>query len=213
MLYKSLENMHAEIGGGYAMGPKIIIDAAFIAPDENGRKIEIVAMRPDGDEIESASARNESDARRIFSEMVKRHAEPLQQAFIDADMKPGGRYTIFYLGEFGFPVVLQIEFTDMQFITYAQHRDVIKLTYRPRGKRNQRAQLFYNKSFIICGGWQDVEKTKYTNVLTDTPQLTTTMSKYCCFDSRYIEDAEKYLDNIILTHKDYKTGVDGKIYA
>jgi len=192
------------------MGPKLIIDAAELAPGE----IEVMALNDTtGEELEARTAGTEEEARRIFSDMIQRHAEPLQAAFYKADMKPGGRYTIFHLGEWGFPITQRITFHGLEFTTYAQHRDVIKLTFTPAGKRKPYTQKFSNASFIICAGWQSVEESKVKNVLEDRPGLRTTITKYACFDYRYIEDAENYLENIIVVHKAYRTGVNGKQYA
>ena len=207
---EQLAGLHAEIGGGYAQGPKIVSDAAEIFPGQ----IEVMTLNTvTGDEIESVNAADAEEARRIFSEMVQRHAEPLQQDFLRADMSPGERYTIFHLGEWGFPIAQKITFHKMELTTYAQHRDVIKLTFTPARKRSMYEQRFYNTSFIICAGWQDIDETKTKIVLTDTPELKTTKTKYACFDSRYIDDAESYLQNIIVIHKAYRTGTNGKIYA
>ena len=40
-----------------------------------------------------------------------------------------------------------------------------------------------------------------------------TKSKYGCFDSRYIDDLENCFKNPVVIFKNYKTGVNGKIYA
>ncbi len=206
---RQIDGLHAEIGGGYSMGPVIIIDAAYIAPVE----IEVIALYENGDEIESQITDNETDARHIFSEMLQRHAEPLQKAFAEADLKPGKKYTIFHLGEFGFPVAQKITFHKMELTTHAQYRDAVKLTFTPYRKRKEYYQYFYSKSFIICDGWQDIDEKNIKNTLTDTPKVKTTITKYGCFDRRYIDDAEQYLKNIIAIYKDYKTGADGRQYA
>jgi hypothetical protein len=200
---------HAQIGGGYSDGPAIIIDASELAPGS----IEVAAMYEDVDEIEMQTATNDDDARRIFSDMLFRYAEPLQKAFLGAGMVPGGRYTIFCLSDFGFPVVYKITFDHMEPTTYAQHRDVMKLVFRPFRKRKLYEIYFHSKSFIVCAGWRDINESNTKDTLTDTPEIKTTMSKYPSFDARYIDDAEHYLKSILVVHKAYKTGVNGKLFA
>ena len=206
---RQIENAHAEIGGGYSMGPTIIIDAAEIFPGE----IEVMAMYKGGEEIECKIAADDDEARRIFSDMVQRYAEPMQKVFAGANLKAGGKYTIFHLGEFGFPIAQKITFHSMELTTYAQHRDAVKLIFTPYRKRSTYQKYFYNNSLIICEGWQDINEKDIKNTLSETPEVKTTITKYACFDSRYIEDAEKYLKNIIGVFKKYQTGVSGRVYA
>jgi hypothetical protein len=205
---RHIPGAHAQIGGGYAGGPVIIIDAVEIFPGE----IEVMTLS-NGDELETQITDNDMDAQRIFSEMLQRHAEPLQKAFAGAGLVPDGKYTIFFLNDFGFPSSQKITFHEMEFTTYAQHRDAINLIFTPYRKRKRYSQLFHDQSFIICEGWQDVDENSIKETLTDTPDVRIAKTKYPCFDSRYIEDAEKYLTNIIAVHKDYKTGTNGKLYA
>jgi hypothetical protein len=207
---KTIENLHAEIGGGYTMGRKIIVDAAEIMPGE----VEVMALYDGGDEIETKIALNIDEAREIFLDMVKRYAEPLQASFIAANMKPGERYTIFHLGhDFGFPIMQKFTYEGMELTTYAQHKDAVKLLFRPYKKRTLYEKYFYNQSFIICKGWHDLDETKTKDTLTDRPGWKTTITKYACFDARYIEDAKSYLPDIVAIHDEYKTGVNGKLYA
>ena len=190
------------------MRRKTIIDAAEIAG-----QIEVMAMYENGEELECIATENKIDARRIFLDMITRYAEPMQQAFYRADMKPGNKYTIFHLGEFGFPIAQKIIFYGIECGTYAQHSDVITLVYKPFGKRGTYRKRFCNASVIICDGWQDIEETKTVNVVKDTAEVKATITKYSCFDARYIEDAEKYLQNILSIHKRFRTGVNGTTYA
>lgn len=209
-MLKHIDGLHAQIGGGYAMGPKIIIDAAELSPN----KIEVMTLNAvTGDEIEVTTVTNEADAQRVFHEMIQRHAEPLQAAFDRAGMQYGHEYTIFHLGEFGFPIAQKITFHKMELTTYAQHRDAVHLMFTPCGKRRLYGQHFYNQSFIICAGWHTLDETKIKKIVTDTPQVKATLTKYAAFDARYIEDAEAYLPDILVVHKAYKNGVNGKIYA
>lgn len=62
-----------------------------------------------------------------------------------------------------------------------------------------------NTKHIVC----DIILGGYNN-----GNVITKMSKYGCFDSRYINEIETlYKDYIIMTYNQYKTGTNGKTYA
>ena len=146
--------------------------------------IEIMALTDDGDELDSATVTNEAAALVEFNRMLQKYAGPLQKAMNAADLKHGHRYTLVYLSEFGFPVAQKITFDSMSFTTYAQHSDVVKMVFTPFRKR-----------------------TKYSG------EIKITKSKYGCFSASYIEDLEKLFTNPVMIYKNYKTGVNGKVYA
>ena len=138
----------------------------------------------------------------------------LQAAFLSADMRPGEKYTIFHLGhEHGFPMAQKITFVEMELTKYAQYSDAVKLVFRPFKKRNLYTVYFYNESFIICRGWHDLNEKNTHDLVKSDAAVTVTKSKYRCFDARYIEDAEKYLPDVVSVYKCFKKGVDGRLYA
>ncbi len=206
---RTFEDLHIELGGNYTMKHKTIIDACEIFPGE----IEVLAMDDSGEELTCKIANNMQEARDMFKDIAKQYAEPLQKTFIDAGMEPGKRYTIFYLGDFGFPVAAKFTYQDMELTTYAQYSDAVKLMCKPYRKSRVYYHYFYDRSFIICKGWIDVDKSNYTDTLKDTGTVKMTQSKYGCFDARYIEDAKNYLPDIIAIHDKYETGATGKCYA
>jgi len=66
---------------------------------------------------------------------------------------------------------------------------------------------------MIFEGWQDLKETDTKEVLKDDGNVKLVKSKYACFDSRYIDDLEKVFKNPVVIYKNYKTGVNGKLYA
>ena len=202
---------HEEIGGGYTMQRHITIDAADLR-DTFGH-IEIMALTDDGDELDSATVTNEAAALVEFSRMLQKYAGPLQKAMNAADLKHGHRYTLVYLSEFGFPVAQKITFDSMSFTTYAQHSDVVKMVFTPFRKRTKYSRRFYNSSLMIFEGWQDMDESATNEILKDDGEIKITKSKYGCFSASYIEDLEKLFTNPVMIYKNYKTGVNGKVYA
>ena len=204
---------HQELGGGYAMGPRYTVDTAELEPGV----FETMVLRNlpfgDADEMDCKRADNEVQARQDFRELLMKYAGKTQNAFLKADMKPGGRYTIFRLNEFGWPVAQKITFEGMELTTYAQHWDTVALAYRGARKQRSEKQFFFHGSFAICEGWQDLPENFGQEVLKSTRSVTISKSKYGCFDSRYFEDIKKILKNVLVVLEDYQTGADGKVYA
>lgn len=198
---------HEELKGGYSIGKKVIIDAV-----EAFGKFEIMAMYEDGTELESFETNTEVEAIKAFDEILLKYAEPLQKALYNK-LEEGGKYTFVYLNDFGFPVVQKITFHSMKCTTYAQYSDVIEMIFTPYRKRNQYRKYFYNCSLMIFKGWQDMKEEDTHKTLKDNESVKITMSKYACFDSRYIDDLEKVFKNPVVIYKNYKVGKNGKLYA
>lgn len=74
---------HAEIGGGYTLRRKIIINAADLRP--LGGQIEVAALIENGDELNSATVTTEADALAAFHSMIQQYAEPLQKLWTPPD--------------------------------------------------------------------------------------------------------------------------------
>lgn len=198
---------HEELKGGYTMGKKIIIDACEIFGE-----FEVMAMYEDGEELESKTVTTESEAIKVFDELFLKYAEPLQCALYNK-LQPGNKYTLVYLNDFGFPVAEKITFHSVRSSTYAQHSDVMEMIFTPYRKRSQYRKLFYNCSIMFFEGWQDLKEEEIKVTLEDNKNVKITRSKYGCFDSRYIDDLENCFKNPVVIYKNYKTGVNGKIYA
>lgn len=203
---------HAEIGGGYSNRQKVVINAADLRSIGEGIEVAAIDDRT-GEELYSFLADSEADALDIFKAIVLKYAEPFQRAVFAAGLAPGQRYTLVYLGEFGFPIVEKITFQRLELTTYAQHSDVVRMIYKPYRKSSSYSNLFYNSSLLIFDGWQDLPEAATVDIIKDDGAIKMTRSKYGCFDARYIEDAAKLLKNPVLVYKAYKTGVNRKTYG
>lgn len=198
---------HEELKGGYTMGKKIIIDVCEIFGE-----FEIMAMYEDGEELESRTVSTEIEAIKVFDNLLFKYAEPLQYALYNK-LQSGKKYTLVYLNEFGFPVAQKITFHSMRTTTYAQYSDVMEMIFTPYRKRTKYRKLIYNCSMMIFEGWQDLKEEEVKETLEDNKNVKITKSKYGCFDRRYIDDLENCFKSPVVIYKDYKTGVNGKIYA
>lgn len=202
---------HEEIGGGYTGKRKIILDAADLR--SVGGKFEVAAIYEDGEELEIVTVADEADVKASFEKMVQKYAGEFQKALYAANLVPGRKYTLVMLNDFGFPATLKITFDGLHLTTYAQHSDAVKMAFRLYRKRDRRIQNFYNCSLLIFDGWQDMDESVIKRILVDTEGLKITQSKYSCFSANYIEDLERAFKNPVLIYKNYKTGVNGKVYA
>ena len=203
---------HQELGGGYAMGPRYTVDTAEIEPG----LFETMVIRHagfDDDEMDVKRTTNQEQAKKDFDELLLKYAGPIQTAFLKAGMKHGGRYTIFRLNDFGYPVAQKIEFQSMTLTTYAQHWDAVELIYRPCRSRKVYKTWFYVGSFAICKGWQDLPENFGYEVLQSSSGVTISRSKYGCFDSRFFEDMKAVIKDVLTISEDYRVGVNGKVYA
>ena len=200
---------HKELGGGYSHGPKIIVDTSELEPG----LFETMALRPDGTEIEVRHTHDEKQALVDFREILMNQAGPIQHAFLEADMQPGERYTLFRMDDFGSPVAEEFTFRAMKLTTYAQHRDVVELTVRPARMRLDRNVMISSGSFAICKGWQKLPEDFGYEVTDRGNGVVTKMSKYCCFDARLFEEMKTIMKDVLVIREDYRRGVNGKLYA
>ena len=202
---------HAEIGGGYTMQRKIILNAADLRPI--GGQFDVVALDRNGDELDTITTADEASAIAEFDKLVQKYAGPLQKALNAAGLIPGHKYTLVYFNDFGFPVAEKITFSSFRFSTYAQHSDVVEMFFTPYRKRKLYSCRFYNCALMIFDGWQDMKETDIRDVLKDDEKVRVTKSKYPCFSANYIEDLENAFTKPVLIYKNYKRGANGKIYA
>lgn len=200
---------HVELFGGYTWKKRVIIDAAEIFPGEYS----IMALYENGEELEEVRTHTGQNAINAFNSMLEKYLEPLQKAVFTAGLVPGNKYTLFYLNDFGFPVCQKITFERMEFSTYAQYSDVVKLVFKPYRKRNLYQKYFYNCSLSIFDGWQDLKEEDTKVLIKEEKDIKITRSKYGCFDANYIKDGNKLLKNPLMIYENFKTGTNGKIYG
>lgn len=198
---------HIELNGGYSGKQKIIIDACELFGE-----YEIMTMRENGEELACKTVATETEALKAFDDMVLQYAGNLQSALYNK-LVEGGKYTIVYLNEFGFPVAQKIVFHSMELTTYAQYSDVVKMIFKPYRKRSLYQKYFYNNSLMIFEEWQDMKDSDTMETLKNNESMKITKSKYSSFDARYIEDLENVFKNPVVIYKDFKEGKNGKLYA
>lgn len=196
-----------EIGGGYSGTKKIIIDVCEIDGE-----FEVIALYEDGEELDCKNVATESEALKAFDELFEKYAGELQKA-VYGKLEQGKKYTLVYLNDFGFPTTQKITFHISKCTTYAQFGDCVDMVFKPYRKQKMYHKRFYNCSFMIFEGWQDLKESDTSDILKDDKNVKITKSKYGCFDARYMDDLKNIFKNPVVIYKDYKKGVNGKMYA
>lgn len=192
---------HAKLGGGYSQRREIIIDAADMHEyGESG--FEVAALTKDGDELDMERCDTAEQAKAAFDALIQKYAEPLQRTIASADLHPGGRYTLVYHNEFGFPVAQKVTFWGYAMRTYAQHSDVVQLTVAYRGGKTQWLKLFIGyEPLLIFRGWQELPESALWDVKRSSGDTTMRVSKYESFSNQYFEDALRILKDPVVIYR------------
>lgn len=141
------------------------------------------------------------------------HAGKFQSAFLNAGLIPGNKYTLVYLNDWGFPVAHKITFVTMYPCQYAQYTDAMRIQYKMYRRRGVFESVFHEQSIVVYSGWIDLPENFGSEIVRKSDDVTVTKSKYSCFDSRYMDDALSVLPEPLMVWKNYRTGVNGRIYA
>lgn len=192
---------HAKLGGGYTQRREIIIDAADMREyGESG--FEVAALTEDGDELDMERCDTAEQAKAAFDALIQKYAGPLQRTIASADLQPGGRYTLVFHNEFGFPVAQKVTFWGYAMRTYAQHSDVVQLTVAYRGGKTQWLKLFIGyEPLLIFRGWQELPESALWDVKRSSGDTTMRVSKYGSFPDQYIEDALHILKDPVVIYR------------
>ena len=192
---------HAKLGGGYTQRREIIIDAADMS-EYGESSFEVAALTEDGDELDMERCDTAEQAKAAYDALIQKYAEPLQRTIASADLQPGGRYTLVYHNEFGFPVAQKVTFWGYAMRTYAQHSDVVQLTVAYRGGKTQWLKLFIGyEPLLIFRGWQELPESALWDVKGSSGDTTMRVSKYGSFSDQYIEDALHILKDPVVIYR------------
>ena len=136
----------------------------------------------------------------LFEEYYRTHPLPFQKKILDANLKPGEKYTLVYFSDFGQPVSAKIKLHNVELSTYAQYNDVVKMIFTPYKKRTAYSKYFYNCELMIYAGWVDIEKNVFTNTVKKENCSVMTF-KHDNWSHEYMEDLEKaYNKDLVLTY-------------
>lgn len=194
---------HTKLGGGYTQRREIIIDAADMR-EYGANGFEVAALTKDGDELDMERCDTAEQAKAAYDALIQKYAEPLQRTIASADLRPGGRYTLVFHNEFGFPIAQRVTFWGYAMRTYAQHSDVVQLTVVYRRKKTQWLKLFIGyEPLLIFKGWQELPESVVWRPTRLTRDGTMRVSKYESFSNQYIEDALRVLKDPVVIYRSH----------
>ena len=143
-------------------------------------------------------------AKAAYDALIQKYAEPLQRTIASADLRPGGRYTLVFHNEFGFPIAQRVTFWGYAMRTYAQHSDVVQLTVVYRREKTQWLKLFIGyEPLLIFKGWQELPESVVWRPTRLTRDGTMRVSKYESFSNQYIEDALRVLKDPVVIYRSH----------
>ena len=194
---------HTKLGGGYTQRREIIIDAADMR-EYGANGFEVAALTKDGDELDMERCDTAEQAKAAYDALIQKYAEPLQRTIASADLRPGGRYTLVFHNEFGFPIAQRVTFWGYAMRTYAQHSDVVQLTVVYRREKTQWLKLFIGyEPLLIFKGWQELPESVVWRPTRLTRDGTRRVSKYESFSNQYIEDALRVLKDPVVIYRSH----------
>lgn len=163
---------------------------------------EVAALTEDGDALDMERCDTEKQAKAAFDALIQKYAGPLQRTIASADLQPGGRYTLVFHNEFGFPIAQMVTFCGYAMRTYAQHSDVVQLKVVYRREKKQWLKLFIGyEPLLIFKGWQQLPESALWNVKHSASGTTMRVSKYESFSNQYIEDALRILKDPVVIYR------------
>lgn len=131
--------------------------------------------------------------------------DSIQEQFINANIKPLEKITIFKISEWGFGLSQQKGiYKGYECKDYAQYKDNVNLIFRPFNKRSDCKIALYDK-VLICKGWIDINDSVLYDV-EKSGNMITKKSKYSMCDNRQLEEVLNILEKnnikpIINTYK------------
>lgn len=115
----------------------------------------------------------------------------MQEQFKQAELQQGQKLSIVKISDFGGLSVKHITLDKVENSTYAQYTDVVKLTFKPEGKRKMYYNYFYGE-ILLYDGWLTIPE----SLLWETKEgeyFTSKMTKFGSFDKQQYTVVMEYL--------------------
>lgn len=112
----------------------------------------------------------------------------IQEQFRNAELQVGDKITMYHITDFGGIAKSQVTINDIEYTSYAQYRNVVKITFTPAGKRTKYYNYFYG-DMLVYKGWLSLPD----NVLNDISES----NGFICKKSKYTSCDRKQYDEII----------------
>ncbi|MEK4006364.1 hypothetical protein [Paenibacillus sp. FSL H3-0333] len=128
---------------------------------------------------------------------------------VASTIQPGQKVTIVKFSEFGFPYAVNTTIDSLVVKPYAQHKDSLYVTHKPKGKRKLWRDVFHPfQDFIVYDGWLNIDIDSLTKkVVSSNSTMTIIQGNYNCFDRRYLSDIVSAVSQSPLVAFNVKEGV------
>lgn len=115
-----------------------------------------------------------------------------------ANVQPGQKLTLCYFSSFGELIEENIKIIDYSTAKYAQHDNAVKITYKPKNKKNDYYKYFYN-DLLIFDGWEEIPRSVLYNIETketEFGEIVLSKSKYLSCDKAQFDEITNYFKTL-----------------
>jgi hypothetical protein len=116
----------------------------------------------------------------------------IQEQFKAANLQKGEKVTIFHISDWGILTTNRVIIDNIEYKSYAQYDNAVKLTYKPEGKRKLYYNYYHNE-LLIYRGWLDLPDT-VLHEIEERNGMKITRSKYHMTDHRQYDEIIKYFE-------------------
>jgi hypothetical protein len=133
------------------------------------------------------------DSEKLKTAMYKllTEVDGIQDQFKNANLQPGQKVTLFYIGDWGSIINSKITLDKVDYTKYAQYNNAVKLTYTPQGKRKQYYNYWY-RDILVYNGWLDLPEEVLNTIEQTGSGITLTKSIYMSCDKKQYDEILEY---------------------
>lgn len=119
----------------------------------------------------------------------------VQESFKRVNLTKGQNFTLVMMSSWGMINVTRGKFVSIEYRSYAQYDDAVRLIFIPAGKRNTYEIWLYG-DFVLYDGWLPIMPESVMYKIEKTPTATIKTSKYLSCDRQYYRDIIDYYASI-----------------
>lgn len=119
----------------------------------------------------------------------------VQESFKRVNLTEGQNFTLVMMSSWGMINVTRGKFVSIEYRSYAQYDDAVRLIFIPAGKRKT-YEVWLHGDFVLYDGWLPVMPDSVMFDIEKTPTATIKKSKYLSCDRQYYRDIIDYYASI-----------------
>lgn len=147
----------------------------------------------------------EAEKLKVAMYKVLTEVDGIQDQFKNANLQQGQKITIFHISDFGSVTTNRAIFDEVQYTSYAQYDNAVKVIYTPQHKKNKYYN-YYHDEMLVYNGWLELPEDILNTVTETGTGITITQTKYLSYDKQQYDEILNYfkeqgLKPIINTYK------------